>query len=276
MIKYQRSQSIFAVDIGNTQIKIGVFSDLDSNDAQSDSLPVPYATFSFDPLTDFAESLAEFLNKPELSNLQQRHWMVCSVSRPNCSAFQTWVESQFPDDPFTQLSITDIPVTYDVHRPERLGMDRAITGYAANQSRQPEQPAIVIDLGTAITIDSIDAQGTFQGGAILPGLHSSAKILNESTDALPYIPIEQLNPSANPIGKDTESALKAGLFWGSVGAIKELIAQYQANFNQSAIVFLTGGAAEKFVDLIGECQIVPHFTLSGIAQLAYQSIEADA
>lgn len=121
---------------------------------------------------------------------------------------------------------SSIPVSLDVEFPEKVGLDRLLNAVAANALRPASRPAIVIDSGTATTVNFISAQGVFCGGAILPGLEMSAKALNYYTAVLPRLPVQDLGGSP-PIapGRNTREAIRNGLFWGQVGAIRELVHQ---------------------------------------------------
>jgi type III pantothenate kinase len=143
------------------------------------------------------------------------------------------------------LSFRDVPLPIRVEAPERVGIDRLLAALTANHLRQQDRPAVVIDLGTAITVDLVSAQGEFCGGAILPGFALSARALAEQTDALPLVSFVAEDQEPAPVGKSTVGAIESGLYWGAVGAIRELICQYTAAAVPPPDVFLTGGAAER-------------------------------
>jgi type III pantothenate kinase len=136
---------------------------------------------------------------------------------------------------------------------------------AANALRDPARPAIVVDLGTALKVHLVSAAGAFLGGAILPGIAMSARALHDFTDLLPLISMRELAGPPPVLGTSTDSAMRSGLYWGAIGAMRELIARLQDPQN-TAQVYLTGGAAPAVADLLGgEAQHVPHLVLSGIA-----------
>ena len=91
--------------------------------------------------------------------------------------------------------------------------------------RPPGRPAVVIDVGTAITVDLVSAEGAFLGGAILPGIAMSARALHEFTDLLPLVDMSELAAPPPALGDSTEAAMRSGLFWGAVGAVRQLIEQ---------------------------------------------------
>ncbi|MFZ5833296.1 MAG: type III pantothenate kinase, partial [Planctomycetota bacterium] len=154
----------------------------------------------------------------------------------------------------------------DLERPDMVGIDRLLDAVAANALRDPARPAVVVDVGSAITVDLVSAAGAFQGGAILPGLGMAARALHEFTDLLPLIEAHELGEPPPVVGPATVPAMRSGLFWGAVGAVRELV-QHMAG--DEAQVFLTGGAGMAVARLLGpRAMVVPHLTLSGIALTA--------
>ena len=121
---------------------------------------------------------------------------------------------------------SSIPIKLDVDSPETVGLDRLLNAVAANALRPKIRSAIVVDSGTATTVNYISQSGIFCGGAILPGLEMSAKALNYYTAALPLLPVQDLGGDV-PVapGRNTREAIRNGLFWGQVGAIRELVQQ---------------------------------------------------
>ncbi len=179
-----------------------------------------------------------------------------------------WLESRTGD---TRESMTAerLPLVVDVERPDLVGMDRLASALAANRLRRPESAAIVIDIGSAITVDLITRAGAFAGGAILPGIAMSARAMHDFTDLLPLVMMSEFGAPPAPLGASTTAAMRSGLFWGAVGAARELAARLSAG-SPATQVFLTGGAASAVASLIvseaGEpAEYVPHLTLGGIA-----------
>lgn len=136
-----------------------------------------------------------------------------------------WARQGWPA-PFVVRDYTAVPVAIDVDAPEKVGLDRLLAAVAANALRPADRAAIVIDSGTATTVNYVSAQGTFCGGAILPGLEMSAMALHHYTALLPLLPVHELGGD-EPIapGRNTREAIRNGLLWGQVGAIRELIRQ---------------------------------------------------
>jgi type III pantothenate kinase len=94
----------------------------------------------------------------------------------------------------------------------------------------------------------------------------SARALNEFTDLLPLVDVSELSEPPPALGDSTESAMRSGLFWGTMGAIRQLIEQLGREAGDDPQIFLTGGAAATVAELLGpDARFIPHLTLTGIA-----------
>jgi len=130
-----------------------------------------------------------------------------------------------------------------IHYPNQLGADLISTGMAA-AIKYPNQDIIVIDCGTATTFAAITKERDYLGTVITPGLRLSMESLQSNTEKLPSVEI--LRPDS-ALGKDTIHSIQAGLYYGHLGMIKEVIAQLKKELNFSdAVVVATGGFAYLF------------------------------
>ncbi len=167
-----------------------------------------------------------------------------------------------------------LPLVIEVEFPDKVGIDRLLNAIAANARRLPGQIAIVIDSGTATTVDLVDGNGAFRGGAILPGFEMGAKALNEYTALLPLIQHHRLHDRVPPpVGRNTTEALESGLYWGHVGAVKQLIESIQAAFPTplgvpAPLVLLSGGAGPVLRPYLTDVQWEPALCLQGLALAA--------
>jgi type III pantothenate kinase len=265
------TQNVIAVDIGNSRIKMGQFGP----PPFLNPLPAPVATLEI-PLDsrggDFDPATIERWCRANVSN--DTAWRIATV---HCGATERLIEV------VTRLATTfgrqwsprvianeEVPIAIDVDFPELVGTDRLMAALAANRLRAPNRAAVVADLGTAITVDLVTAEGSFAGGAILPGLAMSARALDDHTDALPRIAVDRWRKPPAPLGKATEPAIEAGLFWGAVGAIRELIGQYSKDLASAPDIFVTGGGSPLIAEVLSRGRDrsvlhVPHLVLSGIA-----------
>ena len=171
-------------------------------------------------------------------------------------------------------SRTYLPLVIDVDFPDKVGIDRLLNAIAANARRQPGQIALVIDSGTATTVDLVDGTGAFRGGAILPGFELGAKALHQYTALLPLIQHHRLHDRVPPpVGRNTTEALECGLYWGHVGAVKQLIEAMGSEHptppgGLAPLVMLSGGAAPVLRPHLGDVQWEPALCLQGLALAA--------
>ena len=249
---------LIAVDIGNARIKCGLF-----RPGQSNALPEPERTLHLAGGALAADQLASWL---EEIGEGQLWWWIGSVNRPSTTRLLDWLRARRPADPVTLLAAGDLPLAGKVERPDMVGVDRLLDAVAANRLRAAKRPAVVIDVGTATTVDAVSVEGAFLGGAIVPGLQMSARAMHQFTELLPLIEFTELITPPPAVGTSTIAAMQSGLFWGAVGGIRELIEQFAKDFHRRPRVFLTGGAGPVVAELLGpDARYIPHLTLAGIA-----------
>ena len=252
---------LIAVDIGNARMKLASF-----HRRQSEHVPEPTSLLALHGALPPWGRLQPWLD--ELGH-GQLHWFIGSVNRPAATKLLDWLRTNRPADPATMLAAGDLPLEVRLERPDMVGIDRLLDALAAKHLRQTDRPAVVVDIGSAITIDLIDADGAFLGGSILPGIEMSARALHEYTDLLPKIDMVELNTPPPALGTSTTPAMRSGLFWGTVGAVRQLTEKLAAEAGGDAEVFLTGGAGEILAQLLGtHARHVPQLTLIGIALAA--------
>ena len=144
--------------------------------------------------------------------------------------------------PLTMVAASHIPISTALARPDRTGPDRLLAAWAA--SRLYGSPIIVVDLGTATTVDAVDSDGFFLGGAIAPGLGLAADALAEGTARLPRI---DLRLPREAIGTDTTEAIASGVVIGHIGAVRELAQRMHLRMDDPTAatkVVITGGFSE--------------------------------
>jgi len=132
----------------------------------------------------------------------------------------------------------EVPIKNLYHKPKQLGQDRMVNAYAARELYG--KPLVVIDLGTAITIDCVNKEGAYLGGMILPGLNLSLSALSEKTALLPKI---SLRRPKGLIGKDTESSIINGVVLGFAVTANSLSKRISGKIGKNVKIILTGGDA---------------------------------
>ena len=192
-------------------------------------------------------------------------WIVTGVHPPRCEALIEWLHTHAQ----TVVTITQaaqLPLRVLLEKPDYVGIDRLFSAVAARSRTPPGRPACVIDAGTAVTVDWLDADGAFRGGAIMPGLHLMAQALHDHTALLPFVRI-QTAPPPMP-APDTRKAMEAGIFAAVAGGIEKLVRELTNN-SDSAQIFLTGGDAGLLRPALAcTAEVWPDMTLEGIRQAA--------
>jgi type III pantothenate kinase len=160
------------------------------------------------------------------------------------------------------------PIRTTLPEPEKVGIDRLCAAGAAYG--RLAQACVVVDLGTAVTIDCVDDEGIFRGGVILPGTRMQAAALHRATAQLPEVTLREPDWV---FGRNTEEAIIGGIVYGLRGAIRERVEAYATELGQWPLVVFTGGDAPLMKMDEGFVQaIVPGLCLVGIARAFYQSL----
>jgi type III pantothenate kinase len=267
----QFTNPLVAVDIGNSRIKLGRFD----RAASSRELPEPMGTLELllsSQAGDFdIERLTTWCREQMIGDAD---WLVSSVHRGATDRLVAAVAALGKQLgrawPLRQIAFEDVPLVVEVDAPERVGVDRLMGAVAADRLRPADRAAIVVDLGTATKLCLLTEAGAFVGGAILPGLAMSARALAEQTDILPRVDVERWRRPPQPLGKSTVPAIESGIFWGAVGAIRELVAQFSTSLSLPPVVFITGGGSQLMAEVLAEdaslnLRHVPHLVMSGVA-----------
>jgi type III pantothenate kinase len=235
------------VDVGNTRIKWGRCTP----DAVTDQATLP---------PDDPAVWEEQLQQWELSG--PLTWAVTGVHPGRRDALVAWLRRRghtvhVIDGP------SQLPLRTCLEHPERAGIDRLLDAVAANSRRRAGIPAVVIDAGSAVTVDWLDETGAFAGGAILPGLRLAARALHEHTALLPLV---EPPVTAPPLpGVSTTAALEAGVFWTVAGGVRAVVEEMSARSAALPDLFLTGGDGHRLHAALGpDVQLWPQMTLEGI------------
>ena len=150
--------------------------------------------------------------------------------------------------------------------PDTLGSDRylgALGAYAEFKGRD----ILLVDFGTCIKYEKIDAEGTYLGGAISPGIEMRFKAMHTFTGKLPLFQHQKPKFPLTPIGQNTEESMYTGVFQGILGEIKQFIHMNQQAEREMCVIF-SGGFAEDFaVYLENHIFVRPNIVLSGLQHI---------
>jgi type III pantothenate kinase len=257
---------IVAVSVGNTNTSFALYADLEGS------------AFGSLPSGDGAAIASAVLERFEaLSDALQSAVVIASVNAAAADALTDALRSSLPTKVFRLGEDLDIPLQGRLDPEALTGQDRILNALAAYETMG--QACVVVDAGTAITIDFVDGEGVFHGGAIAPGVRMALDAMHRGTSALPKV--EFAAPDADSFfGRDTTQAMLHGAFYGARGLVRLLTERYAEAYDAYPPVIATGGDAralfeqDELVD-----RIVPDLTLRGIAiacRSALGTMENDA
>lgn len=136
---------------------------------------------------------------------------------------------------------TGMPVLYE--HPDDVGADRIVNGVSAFEryGRAEKRPIIVVDFGTATTFDAVSEKGEYLGGVICPGVQVSADALFQRAARLPRVDVRK---PPHIIGRTTVTSMQSGLFYGYVGLVDGIVGRLRAALGPTSACIATGGLAE--------------------------------
>jgi type III pantothenate kinase len=159
----------------------------------------------------------------------------------------------------------DLPLTVALDEPHTVGIDRLAAAAAAGLVKPAGRSAVVVDCGTAVTVDMVSADGRFLGGAILPGPALMARALAEGTSKLPAVAALVGGELPAMPGRSTQAAIAAGIGHGIRGAVARLVAEARTASGDAPVTILTGGWADAVRDVLPDAIVIPDLVLTGIA-----------
>jgi type III pantothenate kinase len=203
-------------------------------------------------------------------------WAVAGVHPVRRDALVRWLERRGVRA-WVATSYRQLPLEVRLGQPDRVGIDRLLNAVAAVHSPLPalpprvgegrvgaaRLPAVVVDAGSAVTVDWVDEAGAFRGGAIFPGLRLMARALHEHTALLPLIEVGTPRPYVP--GLSTPQAMEAGIYYAAAGGINALVGLYRAASAAETHVYLTGGDARLLSYAVEDrAEVWPEMTLEGL------------
>ncbi len=250
---------LLAADIGNSYTKLACWNDAALAGPISYFPTVPNAT---------PDAFRGALH--DLGIALPRHIVIGSVVPAAEAAWTQAAERAGNVELFIARGTTPTPLTNRYRTPERLGVDRLAAavgawGYCGGA-------VVVVHLGTATTVDGVSAAGEYLGGAIAPGVSTSAKALLRDAARLPQEWWAQrgdrMEAPPRALGLTTEESLDAGLVYGMAGLVKELGERTAAEVGGSPRWVLTGWWAPMVAPLLGrKAEIMPHLILDGLRRI---------
>jgi type III pantothenate kinase len=231
-------------DIGNTRIKWGLVEP-----GQSDLARI--ASLADDP-GEWQTQIDLWACLPGNEHRgEPLRWVVASVSPARTDRLRQWVEAR--GDRFFHLrGAAQLPLRVNLEHPDWAGIDRLLNAVAALTRLEAGRPAVLIGAGSAVTLDWLDEEHIFQGGAIFPGIDLMAQALNRYTALLPLVQVAL--PIPDLPGKGTIPAMQAGIVLAAAGGIREAVRIYSKQAKVLPRVFFTGGQAPLLARAMGLCE----------------------
>ncbi len=245
---------LLAVDIGNTNVVVGVF-------AGKKLLATWRLATNMERMPDeWGVLLKNMLSHKGIDPLKVNQSVISSTVPPMSGVFDTVCREYFKSKPVIIGAGVKTGVKLLIDNPREVGPDRVADAAAAYNLYGG--PVIIVDFGTATTVNAVSKAGEFLGGAIAPGIWIAMEALFSRTSMLQRV---DLVKPKTAIGKNTVSSMQSGLIYGYIGMVEGLILRIQQEIGEKAKVVATGGSANliapetKLIDTVN-----PDLTLVGL------------
>jgi type III pantothenate kinase len=250
---------LLAIDIGNTNIKLGIFD--------GDKLKATWslATGIHRTSDEYGGVLLNLMERKKILPSKVTGVALCGVVPPLLPTFVELCKKYLNTEPLVVETGVKTGMRIRLDNPREAGSDRVVDAVAAQNLYG--KPVIIIDLGTATTFDVVSKEGDYLGGAIAPGIVIATEALYTRTAALPRI---GLSCPKQVIGKNTVSAMQSGIIFGYIELIEGMIKRIEQELGSKAKVVATGGQAYLLAQEIPAIEVVnPDLTLIGL-RLIYE------
>lgn len=248
---------LLAIDVGNTNIVLGVF------DGETLVHAWRLQTLRERTADELGLLVSGLFAHDRVDRSRVDGLVLGSVVPPLTATIRAMAGRYFGAEAFTvEPALAGMPILYE--NPSEVGADRIVNSIAAYErfGRGTGRPLVVLDFGTATTFDAVTGRGEYLGGAICPGVQISADALFQRAARLPRIDVRK---PEHVVGRTTVGAMESGLFWGHVGMVEGLIRRMGEELGGAAISVATGGLASV---VASETPLIQHvdadLTLRGL------------
>jgi len=267
---------LLAIDIGNTNITIGVFkadkepqkkppARLSPQSPRASTLVSSWriSTNASSTADEYGTKILDLLHYATIERAQIKAIAIASVVPPLTAVFEDISQKYFNIKPLIIGQNVKVPILNLYDNPKEVGADRIVNAVAAYA--RFGGPCIVVDFGTATSFDCLTKKGEYTGGVIVPGPKLSAESLYLHTAKLPKV--EMAKPQ-RLIGRNTVESIQSGLYYGYVELVDGLIERLQKEMGSGTKVTATGGLAYVVCQdskYVRKDMIVPELTLEGLS-----------
>lgn len=245
---------LLAVDVGNTNIVLGVY--------QGRELKVSWRISTNREQTgdEYGIIFKNLFAQAGIDDSQLSGMIVSSVVPPLMFSLEEMAKRYFRFDPLVVGPGMKTGLNIKIDNPREVGADRIVNAVAGIELYGG--PLIIVDFGTATTFDAISRNGEYLGGAIAPGISISTEALFQRAAKLPRV--ELIKPK-RVIGRDTISSMQSGIIYGFIGQVDGIVKRMTQEFPEKPKVVATGGLAALLVADSETLEIVnPLLTLEGL------------
>ena len=248
---------LLAIDIGNTNIVIGGI--------ENDEIlfEARIATDRVKTSDQYGVEIKNILSLFEVKSEDIDDCIISSVVPPVFNSVRTGLVKAIRKEPLVVGPGIKTGLNIQVDTPSQVGSDRIVVAVAALAEYQA--PLILLDLGTATTIDVVGRGNTYQGGCIIPGVRISLDALASRAAQLPGINIDQ---PKKVIGKNTVDCMRSGIMYGTAAMMDGMIDRMERELGQPCKIIATGGLSSVVAPYCRhEMQLEPELLLKGLAVL---------
>ncbi|MEK7735568.1 MAG: type III pantothenate kinase [Nitrospirota bacterium] len=222
---------LVAIDIGNSSINIGFFTEKGLVIQKIKTIPLL-------PFSDYAGMINEFMKKENIDKMPDGI-IISSVVPGHTDAVKKACSALSKKEPMVLTHKMKTGIDFQIEEPEKLGADRIAA--SAGACDLFGAPVAVIDFGTATTLNFIGSGNKYKGGAIMPGLGLMRNSLFSDTAQLPDVTVSK---PVSPLGTDTAECIRSGIVYGTAGAVERIISEVEKAEGENFKVVVTGGNAE--------------------------------
>ncbi len=229
---------LLAIDIGNSNIVIGGIEDNQTR------FEARIATDRIKTSDQYGVEIKSMLDLFHVALDEVEGCIISSVVPPVFNAVRTGVVKVTGKNPMVVGPGIKTGLNIHMDDPTSVGSDRIVIAVAALQEYKP--PLILVDMGTATTIEVVDQGNTYLGGCIIPGVRVSAEALSSRASQLPGI---QLDKPKRVIGKNTVECMRSGIMYGAAAMLDGMLDRMEDELGKKTTVVATGGMAQFIAPL---------------------------
>lgn len=250
---------ILAFDIGNTHVVTGLYSE--EGERKLSFRAASATNLTEDQFFSYIKNISDF-NNIELNSITG---VVISSVVPTLTTIFVWLARKyFHNEPLIISASSKLPFTFheDIDAPYTMGADR-IVDISESLFTYPDKDMIIIDFGTATTFEVVKDK-VYLGGCILPGVNMSIEALFTRTSKLPRVRFQK---TESAIGLTTADQINAGVYFGTIGQVRELIKNYKKTLNNPYVIS-TGGLGKIITEEIDEIdEYIENLAVDGLYSL---------